>query len=171
MSLWLERLWYDKHPLYWLLIPFSLLYQLLMFLRRKLYQLGLLQVVKLPVPVIVVGNLTVGGTGKTPCVLAITEWLRQQGEFPGIVSRGYKATTRHFPANVTTNSSAVEMGDEPVLLAQRSGCPVVIDPDRVRGAKFLLTEHHCTIIVADDGLQHYRLARDVEILVIDGRRR
>lgn len=171
LNQWCQRLWYQNHPLHYLLIPFAWLFQLIVTLRRYAYQLGLLRVTQLPVPVIVVGNLTVGGTGKTPCVIAIATWLQQQGLRPGIVSRGYKSRVSHYPAIVIADSRAVAMGDEPVLIAKRTGCPVIIDPDRARGARALVDQCGCNIIIADDGLQHYALGRDIEILVIDGQRR
>ena len=121
-------------------------------------------------PVIVVGNITVGGTGKTPLVLWLAAFLAQHGMRPGIVSRGYGSDAAQ-PRPVTPTPIPARFGDEPVLLAQRSGCPVWIGADRVAAARALLAAHRdCDVIVSDDGLQHYRLARDVEIAVIDGAR-
>jgi tetraacyldisaccharide 4'-kinase len=121
-------------------------------------------------PVVVVGNITVGGTGKTPLVLWLADYLAQQGLTPGIVSRGYGASSSH-PTAVTAPSDPAQVGDEPVLLAQRSTCPVWVGRDRPRAARALLEAHpRCDVIVSDDGLQHYRLARDVELVVIDGTR-
>lgn len=168
---WLEWHWYHKTPLSLLLLPVSWLYCLLVLLRRGLYRLGLLPSVKLPVPVIVVGNLTVGGSGKTPLVLRLATYLRQQGMRPGIVLRGYGGSAADWPHGVTPNHDPDVVGDEAVMLARQSECPVAADPDRVRGAQYLLREHRCDVIVSDDGLQHLRLARDMEIAVIDGARR
>jgi subfamily B ATP-binding cassette protein MsbA len=123
-----------------------------------------------PVPVIVVGNINVGGTGKTPLVAWLTEQLVAQGHKPGIVSRGYGGTSSRYPLLVNPQSDAIEAGDEAVLLARKTGCPVVVDPDRSAAAQYLLDEEDCNVIISDDGLQHYALGRDAEIAVIDGER-
>ncbi len=123
-----------------------------------------------PVPVVVVGNLTVGGSGKTPLVVYLVQRLRTSGYRPGIVSRGYGAACRVFPRQVHPGDDPRQVGDEPLLLAERCGCPVVIDPRRPRGVQRLV-DLGCSIVVADDGLQHYALARDVAIVVVDGVRR
>ena len=167
----LERHWYSKTPVSLLLLPVSWLYCAFMMLRRALYRAGLLSAVKLPVPVIVVGNVTVGGTGKTPFVIWLAGFLLRQGLRPGIVLRGYRGTARDWPQDVTPQSDPDLVGDEAVMLARRSSCPVAADPDRARGAQFLEREYRCDVIVSDDGLQHLRLARDIEIAVIDGERR
>ncbi len=122
-----------------------------------------------PVPVIVVGNVTVGGTGKTPTVLALVEYLQSQGLRPGIVSRGYGGAGP-FPALVGATSTANLCGDEPLMLARLSGVPVAVAPKRVQAAKLLLKKTNVNVIIADDGLQHYALARDIEIGVVDGER-
>jgi tetraacyldisaccharide 4'-kinase len=168
---WLERHWYRKTPISLLLLPASWLYCLLMALRRFLYHLGILPSVKLPAPVIVVGNITVGGTGKTPFVIWLADFLRQKGLRPGIVLRGYGGSAVDWPHLVTPHYDPDVVGDEAVMLARQSSCPVVADPDRVRAARYLLREHQCDVIVSDDGLQHLRLARDIEIAVIDAERR
>jgi len=167
----LERHWYRKTVLSFLLLPISWLYCSLVLLRQALYRLGVLAAVKLSVPVIVVGNITVGGTGKTPLVVWLAGFLRQQGMRPGIVLRGYKGQASDWPQSVTPSSDPALVGEEAVLLARRGACPVVADPDRVRGAQRLINEHGCDVILSDDGLQHLRLARDLEIAVIDGERR
>ncbi|MCC5450123.1 tetraacyldisaccharide 4'-kinase [Rheinheimera sp. UJ51] len=166
----LERGWYQGRWWCYLLAPFSLLFWLLSILRRALFRLGIKRHYRLPVPVIVVGNITVGGTGKTPFTLWLCQLLREQGFTPGIISRGYgvKLTA---PRLVTANCMANQVGDEPLLLAQRSGCPVVVFPDRVSAGQHLLSRcPDVDIIISDDGLQHYRLARDLEIVLIDGQR-
>jgi tetraacyldisaccharide 4'-kinase len=168
---WLERHWYHKTPLSLLLRPVSWVYCLLILLRRGLYRFGVIASVKLPVPVIVVGNITVGGSGKTPLVLWLASFLRQKGLRPGIVLRGYGGSAADWPHGVTPIHDPDVVGDEAVMLARQSECPVAADPDRVRGAQFLIREHRCDVIVSDDGLQHLRLARDIEIAVIDGARR
>lgn len=166
---WLHRVWYDDGRLGWLLVPFSWVYALVVGLRRYAYDRGMLRSHRAAAPVIVVGNITAGGTGKTPTVLWLVDELRARGLRPGIVSRGYGGTHSGSSMRVEADSDAVVVGDEPVLLARRGHCPVVVDPDRVRAAA-MLVEDGVDVIVADDGLQHYRLARDYEICVIDGSR-
>lgn len=171
MAGYLEKAWYQNGGLSRLLLPLSWLFCLLVYIRRKLYAFGLFKTQHLPVPVIVVGNITVGGTGKTPLVLWLVEYLRQLGYTPGIVSRGYGGKARSWPQQVRADSDPVVVGDEALLLARRCGCALAVGPDRVAAAQALLQYSDCNIIVADDGLQHYRLGRDIEMLVIDGVRR
>jgi tetraacyldisaccharide 4'-kinase len=168
---WLERHWYRRSPVSALLLPVALLYCGLVMLRRAGYRLGLLPSVRLPAPVVVVGNLTVGGTGKTPLVIWLAQLLRAHGYRPGIVTRGYGGQASSWPQTVRADSNPVMVGDEPVLLARSAHCPVIADPDRVRAAQTLVVQQGCNVVLSDDGLQHYRLARDVEIAVIDGTRR
>lgn len=165
----LHRAWYEGSPLSGLLLPLSVVYALVTGLRRFLYERGILRTHRASVPVVVVGNITAGGTGKTPTVLWLVKELRARGFRPGIVSRGYGGSHSGSSMRVEPDSDASVVGDEPVLLAQRGRCPVVVDPDRVRAAG-MLVEDGVDVIVADDGLQHYRLARDYEICVIDGGR-
>ncbi len=127
--------------------------------------------IRIDVPVIVVGNISVGGTGKTPLTLWLVKLLREAGFTPGIISRGYGGQASEWPQIVEANSDPFLVGDEPVLMAQRGGCPVVAAPDRVAAAQKLLSEYPCDILISDDGMQHYRLERDIEIAVIDGKRR
>ena len=167
----LPQLWY-RRPLAAALLPLlpvSWLFRVLVGVRRGLYRRGLLRSFRLPVPVIVIGNLTVGGSGKTPLVLWLAQRLREAGWQPGIISRGYRgAAAGALP--VTTASDPLQVGDEPLLLARRSGVPVYVGSDRVRTAQALLAAYpECNVIVSDDGLQHYRLQRTVEIAVFDGR--
>ncbi len=169
ISRYFDRIWYQQHSVNWLLLPLSWLYGAVTALRRLLFRLGIKSQHKFAVPVIVVGNISIGGTGKTPFTLKLCQLLRQQGWQPGIVSRGYGAAIA-TPTLVDITSTPSAVGDEPLLLAQRSGCPVVVCPDRVAAAEFLLQQTTCDIIISDDGLQHYRLARDVEIVLIDGSR-
>ena len=168
---WLQTHWYRKSFVSFALLPVSWLYLLLSTLRRSLYRGGILRRTRLSVPVIVVGNITVGGTGKTPLVVWLSKLLQRQGYRPGIVARGYRGRARQWPVSVTAQSDPDQVGDEPVLLARNSGCPVMAAPRRVVAARKLVNEHDCDIIVSDDGLQHYALARDIEIAVIDGARR
>jgi tetraacyldisaccharide 4'-kinase len=166
----IERHWYRLSPVSLLLLPLSLLYCALVQVRRALYRFGWLPRIRLPVPVVVVGNLSVGGTGKTPLVIWLAEFLQGQGYRPGIVTRGYRGKSRTWPLPVRPDTPATLAGDEAVLLARRTGCPVMAGPDRVADARQLLAQG-CDLILSDDGLQHYRLARDIEIAVIDGERR
>lgn len=171
MQQWLNDSWYHAGPLRWLLAPLSGLYRLIIGIRRSLYKHALLPVHRLPVPVIVVGNLTVGGTGKTPLVISLVRFLQQQGWHPGVISRGYGGDSNVYPLLVTNETAAAAAGDEPVLIKHATDCPVVVAPDRVAAGQALLASADCDVIIADDGLQHYRLARDIEIVVIDGHRR
>ena len=164
------RLWYGRHFLSILLAPLSWLFCAVAVGRRWAYRQGLLRSEALPVPVIVVGNITVGGTGKTPLVCWLTGFLRRQGFAPGILTRGYGGSGTNRPILVTPRSDPIQVGDEPVLLARRGGCPVAVGPDRLAAGRLLLDRHRCDIIVTDDGLQHYRLRRDLEIAVVDGER-
>ena len=125
---------------------------------------------QLPVPVIIVGNISVGGTGKTPLTIALIELLRRHGWTPGVISRGYGAKPACYPWPVTSSTSAREGGDEPCLIVRRTGVPLYIDPNRVAAARELLQHHACDVLISDDGLQHYALPRTVEIAVIDGAR-
>lgn len=165
------RFWSDLNPVSLALAPLAFVYCLVARARAAAYRRGWLRVARLPVTTVVVGNLSVGGTGKTPLVIALARDLRARGFAPGIVARGYRAARGPFPRAVTPSTPAGEGGDEPVLLARATGCPVFIGPDRPAAARALLAAHRCDVLLSDDGLQHYRLARDVEIAVIDGRRR
>jgi tetraacyldisaccharide 4'-kinase len=139
------------------------------FLRRVLYLVRLLPSARAGIPVVAIGNLTVGGSGKTPLAIHVAELLKAGGWSPAIVSRGYGGTVRS-PRGVSLASDPAQVGDEPVLMARRSGCPVWVGPDRVAVIAALRHEHpDCNVIVLDDGLQHYRLRRDLEIAVVDAR--
>lgn len=162
---WLLRRWYGKRPVVWL-IPLTVLFVFLTGLRRWAYAHGLLPTVRLPVPVIVVGNITVGGTGKTPFVIWLSEALRARGYHPGIVTRGYGGRARQWPVGVTAASDPAQVGDEALLLARRSGLAVAAGPDRAAAARLLLNTG-VDVVVSDDGLQHYRLGRNVEIIMLD----
>jgi tetraacyldisaccharide 4'-kinase len=152
-----------------LLLPLALLFALAVNLRRLAYRLGWASSVKLPMPVVVIGNITAGGSGKTPLALYLAQELARRGWRPGIVSRGYGGSAQDVQA-VSAASDAAVVGDEPLLLARRAGCPVFVGRDRVAAARSLLAAHaDCNVLIADDGLQHLRLARDVEIVVVDER--
>lgn len=163
-----EELWYGGHKAMWFLIPISWLYRMIVSCRRLAFASGLLPVRRVAVPVIVVGNITVGGTGKTPLILWLTSHLRKLGFRPGIISRGYGGTGK--PQQVRPDSNPLLVGDEPVLLARNSGVPVAIAADRYIAASELIRHTECNILLCDDGLQHYFLHRDIEIAVVDGDR-
>jgi len=167
----LDHYWYSLNPVALLLLPLSWLFCALVAVRRTAYRRGWLRSERLPVPVVVVGNITVGGSGKTPLVIWLARYLREQGFRPGIISRGYGGLAAHWPQSVDAESDPRLVGDEPVLIAQYCDCPMAVGPERVAAARLLLQAHECNIIISDDGLQHYRLARDVEIAVLDGERR
>ena len=166
----LEALWYGKSPLTWLLLPFAGLFSFVVGIRRRAYRAGWLRVHRLSVPVIVVGNLTTGGTGKTPVTGWLVEFCRAAGWRPGIVSRGYGGQPFLEPRLVSPGDDALVVGDEPLLLRRQTGAPVCIHRDRVAACQLLVAEG-VNLIIADDGLQHYRLHRDLEIAVLDGERR
>lgn len=170
-GLWLEKQWYCHSFWQLVLSPLSALFWLLSALRRVLFKYGWLASERLPVPVVVVGNITVGGSGKTPLALWLAQFLRQQGYRPGIVSRGYGSSADEARPVGPSDDPALS-GDEPVLLARKSGCPVWVGRDRAAAGRALLASHpDCNVILCDDGLQHYRLQRDLEIAVVDGQRR
>ena len=165
--------WGRRGALAWLLWPASLAFGLVVIVRRLLYKIKIFGSKHPGVPVIVVGNLTAGGSGKTPLVLRIVELLREHGWKPGIVARGYGgsvAAKGEAPREANIASEPAQVGDEPILLARRSGCPVWVAPERGAACRALREQHpECDVIVTDDGLQHYALARDIEICVVDGR--
>jgi len=167
----LDHYWNSVNGVSLFLLPLSLIFGLVAGVRRLGYRIGLLRSRRFPVPVIVVGNITVGGTGKTPLVVWLCEYLRGQGWRPGIVSRGYGGMARHWPQQVRTDSDPTSVGDEAVMLAALTGCPMCVGPDRPAAVEALLAYTDVNIVVSDDGLQHYALARDLEIAVIDGERR
>lgn len=159
--------WYNPRAfLPYFLWPFSQLYKLIIVIRKKL-----IKPTTFNIPVIIVGNITVGGTGKTPLVIWLAKFLKEKNYKPGIVSRGYGGKTSIYPQVVTSDSDVQHVGDEAILLARHAQCPVIIDPDRVNAVRYLLNNTDCNIVISDDGLQHYKLGRDIEIAVIDGVRR
>ncbi|MES0875005.1 tetraacyldisaccharide 4'-kinase [Sinimarinibacterium thermocellulolyticum] len=167
MNSWLVARWYADAPAPLLLRPLASLYGRIAAQRRLRLQA---RAQRLGVPVIVVGNIAVGGTGKTPLVIWLVERLRAWGWRPGVVSRGYGGKPPQRPYLVRADGDPRACGDEPLLIARRGGVPVVVDPDRVAAARQLLRAGEVDVIVSDDGLQHYRLARDLEIGVVDARR-
>jgi tetraacyldisaccharide 4'-kinase len=163
----LEKAWYSGARWPWLLLPLEKIFISVSRYRRKKHQL---RQWKAPVPVIIVGNINIGGTGKSPLVIALIQLLREQGYQPGVVSRGYTAHPPEYPFTVLSSSAPSEAGDEPLMIVQRTAVPLVIDPDRVRACQQLLKTQRCDIIISDDGLQHYAMGRDIEIVVVDGKR-
>ncbi|WP_373080426.1 tetraacyldisaccharide 4'-kinase [Zhongshania sp.] len=161
----LNRAWYGKPKSLLLLVPLEFLYRLIVALRRRL-----IRPQSCGAPLIVIGNISVGGSGKTPVVLAVAEYCQRTGYKVGIVSRGYGGCAPQYPYLLTNQSTPAESGDEPFLMYQRSGLPLAVAPDRLAAAKMLVEQHGCNLIISDDGLQHYRLARDIEVIVIDGER-
>ena len=167
---WLIDSWYKPQLTRWLLSPFSALYRLVIALRKRCYLLGIFKQHRVPVPVIIVGNISVGGTGKTPFVIWLTQQLQQQGFKPGIISRGYGGNANNYPLEVDKDSDPAIVGDEPILIARQTSAPMVVSPKRIDAANYLLEHHHCDLIIADDGLQHYALARNIEIVIVDAER-
>ena len=169
----IEKVWFKKHQAkYWLvplLLPFTGLFYLLSSARRLAFRLSFLKSYQVDKPVIVVGNIGVGGNGKTPVVVHLVELAKKLGLKPGVISRGYGGTAEIYPYLLDESSTSSQAGDEPVLIYQRCNVPIVVGADRVANAQMLI-EQGCNIIISDDGLQHYRLQRDLEFVVIDGKR-
>ena len=166
----LSSAWYQGHPALILLRPLEWLYRWVVQRKRRAFLAGEGDIYRAPVPVLVVGNVTVGGTGKTPMILWLIEHCRARGLRVGVVSRGYGATPPQLPWRVRADDAASDAGDEPLLLVQRSGVPLVIDPQRARAVQALLAQEPLDLILSDDGLQHYRLARDIELVLVDAAR-
>lgn len=167
----LQDAWQRRGPLATALLPLAAVFAALSALRRTLYRFGILRTVRLSRPVIVVGNITAGGSGKTPLTLWLARQLEQRGWHPGIVSRGHGGSLRRAEVReVRAGDLAYEVGDEPLLLKYRAGVPVFVGRDRVAAARALLGAHpQCDVIISDDGLQHYHMGRDVEIAILDDR--
>lgn len=167
MKAWLERRWYAAEPAPLVLRPLAALYGLI---ADRLAVSKKTMAVRLPVPVVVVGNISVGGTGKTPVTIWLIAQARALGFTPGVISRGYGGRATRYPLRVTASTDPAECGDEPALIARRCGVPVAVAPDRIAAARLLIEQDDVDLLIADDGLQHYRLARDLEFCVIDGAR-
>ena len=171
LARWALDIWYKDALLGILLLPLAYVFSDIVRLRRFVYVKGLKKSYKMPVPVIVVGNITLGGTGKTPLVIWLALLLKSEGYKPGIISRGYGGQSETWPVVVSPESDASQVGDEPVLIARQTGLPVVVGPSRIDAMSKLLHEFDCDVVLSDDGLQHYKLQRDIEIAVVDGERR
>jgi tetraacyldisaccharide 4'-kinase len=171
LARWAVDIWYKDPFIGVLLLPLGFLFSDIVRFRKFLYRIGVLKTYTLPVPVIVIGNITVGGTGKTPLIIRLAQFLKDSGYQPGIISRGYGGISEAGPQRVTIASDAKQVGDEALLLARRADCPVVVGSSRVEAGRLLLQQTECNVILSDDGLQHYALHRDIEIAVIDGERR
>lgn len=167
---WLEQGWYQPNQRRIYLLPLSFLFYLITALRRLAYRVGWLTSFKAPVPIIVVGNINVGGSGKTPVVIALIDALQKAGYKPAVISRGYGGVSTTYPLAVNESTSPSLCGDEPALIARRCKVPVVVGPDRVAAVKHLLATFSCNVIISDDGLQHYALQRDIELVVMDSAR-
>ena len=157
------RAWYEGAWWLWLLRPLEGIFRLLAAARRMLYQKGYFAVYRAAVPVVVVGNITVGGTGKTPVIVALVEYLQEHGIRVGVVSRGYGAVQLRAPRRVDSDCTARDCGDEPLLIYRRTGCPCVVAPSRAEAVRELLRSNELDLVLSDDGLQHYALGRDMEI--------
>ena len=159
------KFWYKRNIISYGLLPFSFLYILISILHK--WFCDIFSQYKSPVPVIVVGNITVGGTGKTPLVIYLAKLLQDQGYKPGIISRGYGGNSKNYPLSLDADSKVVDTGDEALLIFRRTQCPVVLGPDRNAAIKLLLQKNNCNIVISDDGLQHHKLKADIEIVLID----
>ena len=163
-------IWYSKSFFSWLLLPISYCFWILTNLRKLCYLFGIFRVYHAPVPVVVVGNITVGGTGKTPLVVRLAQLLEEKGWRPGVVCSGYGGYSRKWPTLVSSDTGPESVGDEALLLFEKVMCPVVAGSRRTECVEMLVNEYSVDVIVSDDGLQHYALDRDIEIAVIDGSR-
>ena len=165
----ITRAWQQDSHWLKLLLPLSWLFRTISGWRRRYLQ-SRHQGQSFDAPVIIVGNISVGGSGKTPLIVALVSALKQRGFKPGVVSRGYGGKASSYPLSVNAQTSVAESGDEPLLIAQLADCPVVVDVDRNAAVAYLLSHNNCDLVLSDDGLQHYRLHRDIEIVVVDGQR-
>ena len=166
----IEQGWLCPNGISYLLYPVTLLYRMVFQVRTWSYRIKLLKSERLPVPVIVIGNLSVGGTGKTPLVVMLVDYFKSIDYKPGVISRGYKSNSSHVPRLVEHAGCAAEVGDEPVMIYERCHVPVAVGPDKVASGRLLIKDCDCDLIISDDGFQHFALERDLDIVVIDGER-
>jgi len=164
---YIQRSWYNKSNLTIILKPLSWVFCCIVFIREKMYRYKILKSYQLSVPVIIVGNITVGGNGKTPLVIWLANKLKQSGYRPGIISRGYGGKAKKWPQQVRPDSDPLIVGDEAIVLSRRTECPMAVGPDRVATGRALVKYSNCDIIISDDGMQHYRLKRTIEIAVVN----
>lgn len=166
----LQYYWYRSSIFLWLLLPLSWLYCLIVFVRRKLYQLNIKRSYGCKLPVVVIGNISVGGTGKTPLLISLCGYLKEKGYSPGVVSRGYGGEFSGIK-QISDADTAKSVGDEPLMIYKKTSVPVVVGADRVAAARYLASNNQCDVVLSDDGLQHYRMRRSFEIAVVDSVRR
>jgi len=159
--------WHKPTVLTYVLMPLSWIYWLVFAIRKQCYGLGVFSSYRAEVPVVIVGNLTVGGTGKTPLVIHLVEQLRAKGFSPAVISRGYSGNAKSYPLEVTENTPVNESGDEPALIVKRTKVPMAVGPNRGESIDLLLAKHSIDVIISDDGLQHLALKRDIEICLLD----
>lgn len=162
------RGWRSPGLLNYLLLPVSLVYRILVAVRYWAYRVGVCRSYGMSVPVLVVGGLTVGGVGKTPVVMELVRYLKDAGFNPGVISRGYGGSSPFWPREVGTDTTPEMVGDEPQLIYEQCQIPVVVGPDRIRSGHYLIDRCNCDVIISDDGYQHYRLKRDMDVVVVDG---
>ncbi|MBX2868342.1 MAG: tetraacyldisaccharide 4'-kinase [Acidiferrobacterales bacterium] len=166
----IQQGWQQPGWLNYLVLPISWLYAGLVWVRQWLYRMGMIPAKKPSVPVVVVGNITVGGSGKTPLVISLANHLRRQGWNPGLIARGYGGQSATWPRLVTDTETPNEVGDEPVLLYQSTGLPVVAGPHRLESIALLVDQCRCNVVISDDGYQHFALIRDLDLVVVDADR-
>ncbi len=163
----LDTYWDTKNIVSLVLLPVSSLFRFISAMRRTLYMCGIFQTYRAPLPVIIIGNITVGGTGKTPLIIELVKQLQLLGKKPGVISRGYGGQANSWPQCVNAQSDALQVGDEPQMIFNQTACPIVVGPNRKQDIELLLKQFDCDVILSDDGLQHYALQREYEIVVVD----
>jgi len=163
----LDQYWDSINVISIMLLPLSILFYLISRLRKFAYKTGLIFSYQSPVPVVVIGNISVGGTGKTPLIIELVKQLQKKGKNPAVISRGYGGQSKKWPQIVSSKTQALQVGDEPQLIFQHTQCPVVVGPNRKDDIELLLSEFNCDVILSDDGMQHYALQRNIEICVVD----